>query len=89
MILQFPLDLGRETWGILFVFSVAMAVQGAIFTYAVARKAEREDPGKWALGVAISFVGTAIVGFPVFLLVVLYLATKIDLKAIQRTRKET
>ena len=76
MSLPLLLDLRRELWGMLWVATLLFAFKSTLFTYAAAKQAQLENPGRWALGVALSFIGTAIVGYPVFLAVMAYIAVK-------------
>lgn len=76
MSLSLLLDLRGNLWGMLWVATLLFAFKSTLFTYAAAKQAKLGNPGRWALGVALSFVGTAFVGYPVFPVVMAYIAVK-------------
>lgn len=70
--------LERELLEWLFVISLWLAFISMISVYAAAGKTGQEKPGRWALTVGFSYLGTAIVGFPVFLVTMVYFISEIE-----------
>ncbi|WP_224338094.1 hypothetical protein [Haloprofundus halobius] len=73
--------------GMLFAFSLPAALLSAAGVYAAARKAEHDDPGRLAQIVAVSYMGTMLVGLPVFLVVMFRLRPKIERLEKERERR--
>lgn len=87
MVLLLSFGIPRDLLGIFLVITLLSAFLSTIVVYAAATRAEHEDPSKLARIVAVSHVGTVVVGYPVFLVAMIRLIIKVDKMEKERERK--